>query len=153
MAEALAYKKLSEQDFNNSLSFNSQDPAFQNAMMQQSMQVIEGESKKSITKEKAKEMFIFIEEKKMETMASIKDSDMMGLDDQGIMMQRLIDHTKVFDYLYEKHGIEEADFVQTINEHNLIQDPEIKAMLQRNLAKHPELLAMGGMPAGGGAMP
>lgn len=76
--EALSYFNISEQDFMISQGVHMQNPAFQKSMMDLHMTSDEKKSGKSITKEKAKEMFIFIEESKQEMMKSYKDLDMMG---------------------------------------------------------------------------
>ena len=131
-----------------------QNPAFQQSMMQLQMKADEGGSGKSVTKEQAKEMFIYVEESKQEMMKSYKDLDMMGDGGQEMTLQLLIDHAKVVDMLHEKYGVEEEDFTRAIQEHNLMNDPDIMEIMRGSLAKmNPEMMGAIGAAPMGGAMP
>lgn len=117
-------------------------------------------TKPSVSKEKAKEIFMFVEEEKEKAMAALKSSNsdpmgaLMGNPADAGTIGMIVEHSKVGDKLYEKYGIEEEEFAKCIQYYNLIQDPDIQKLMQKSFANMgPETLQMlaqmqGGAPGG-----
>jgi hypothetical protein len=72
-------------------------------------------SRPSISKEKAKEIFFDSEEKKFESMKKMmsdpRNQQMDTQDDQmKAMIEMMVQQAKLSDEMFEKHGIEEEEF-------------------------------------------
>lgn len=143
------------------------NPQFQKVMMEMQLGIEEGNTAPpTVTKELAKEIFMFVEEEKEKAMKNIKGGGMGAMmgnpNDMEGTINMIVEHSKVGDKLFEKYGIEEEEFAKCIQYYNLIQDPDIQKQMQKSLSNMgPEALAMiaqmqGGVPGGaapGGAMP
>jgi hypothetical protein len=160
--EVLNYLDIEEQDFMMAQNMHSMNPAFQRVMMEMQLGVEEGPATPpTITKEKAKEIFIFVEDEKAKAMDSMRSAGGMGgmygnPNDMEATINMIVEHSKVGDKLYEKYGIEEEEFARCIQFYNLIQDPDIQKLMQKSLqSMGPEALNMiaqmqGGAPGAGG---
>lgn len=161
--EVLNFLEIDEQEFMMSQNMHAMNPAFQRVMMEMQLGVEESTSKPTITKEKAKEIFMFVEEEKTKAMQNMKGAGagamggMMNPNDMEATINMIVEHSKVGDKLFEKYGVEEEEFAKCIQHYNLIQDPDIQKMMQKSLASMgPEALNMiaqlqgGGAPAAGG---
>ena len=91
-----------------------QNPAFMGRMASLEMQAALAEAPSSITKERAKEMLIFVEQSKQEIRKPRYDLEMVGSASLDMTMQLMIDHTKGMDMLYEKYRVEEAELERAI---------------------------------------
>lgn len=167
--EVLNYLEIEEQDFMMAQQMHQMNPQFQKVMMEMQLGVDEGDSTPpKVTKETAKEIFIYVEDEKAKSMANMKGAGGMfgNPNDTEGTINMIVEHSKVGDKLFEKYGIEEEEFAKCIQYYNLIQDPEIQKIMQKSLQNMgPEAMAMlaqmqggapGGAPGGaapGGAMP
>ena len=165
--EVLNFLEIDEQEFMMSQNMHAMNPAFQRVMMEMQLGVEETTTKPSVSKETAKEIFIFVEEEKSKAMQNMRGAGAMGgmmnPNDMEATINMIVEHSKVGDKLFEKYGIEEEEFAKCIQYYNLIQDPDVQKMMQKSLASMgPEALNMiaqlqgggapaaGGFPAGGG---
>lgn len=166
--EVLQHLDIDEQDFMMSQALHAQNPQFQKLMMEMQLGVDEGDTAPpSVSKEKAKEIFIYVEDEKAKAMENLRASGGAGgmagmFGGQGDMestINMIVEHSKVGDKLHEKYGIEEEEFAKCIQYYNLVQDPEIQAIMQKSLqSMGPEALNMiaqmqGGAPGGMGGAP
>lgn len=164
--EVLNHFKIDEQEFMMSQNQHSINPRFQKVMMDMQLGGDEGDhSKPSFSKEKAKEIFFFVEDEKEKAMANMKADGgmgsmggmMSGHQDPEATISMIVEHYKVGDRLFEKYGVEEEEFAKSIQHYNLIQDPDIQKLMQKSMANlGPEAMQMlaqmqGGAP--GGQMP
>jgi hypothetical protein len=158
--EVLGCLEIDEQEFMMAQNMHAMNPAFQRVMMEMQLGVEESTTKPTVTKEKAKEIFIFVEEEKTKAMQSMRGAGgmggMMNPNDMEATINMIVEHSKVGDKLFEKYGVEEEEFAKCIQYYNLIQDPDIQKMMQKSLAgMGPEALNMlaqlqGGAPPSGG---
>jgi hypothetical protein len=158
--ETLKFFDIEEQEFMMSQNMHAANPQFQKLMMEMQLGVDDGPATPpKVTKEKAKEIFIFVEDEKEKSMSSMKGAggmppQMMG-NDMEATINMIVEHSKVGDKLFEKYGIEEEEFAKCIQYYNLIEDPDIKKLMHKSLQNMgPEALNMiaqmqGGMPQGG----
>lgn len=159
--EVLNHFRIEEQEFMMSQNLHAMNPKFQKVMMDMQLGGEEGENTKpSFSKEKAKEIFLFVEDEKDKAMSNLKSTGGMGAmmgggQDPESTISMIVEHYKVGDRLYEKYGIEEEEFAKSIQYYNLIQDPDIQKIMQKSLANMgPEAMQMlaqmqGGAPGGG----
>ena len=130
------------------------NPQFQQTMLQMQMGTDEEDPdwKPEITREKAIEIFKYMEELKMKTMEKLAHHTDPTTDQMEATVMMLVEHSKVGDYIYEKFQIEEEDFTKCIKHFQLMNDPEIMRMMKENMEKlPPEVRAnmAGAMGAGG----
>jgi len=166
--EVLNHLGIEEQEFMMAQNMHAMNPQFQKVMMEMQLGVEEGPAvPPTVTKEQAKEIFMFVEDEKEKAMANLKGGAggmgaMMGNpNDMEGTINMIVEHSKVGDKLYEKYGIEEEEFAKSIQYYNLIQDPDIQKQMQKSLANMgPEAMQMlaqmqGGAPGGAapGGMP
>jgi hypothetical protein len=78
-----------------------------------------------ITKEKTKEIFLYSEEKKMESMKSMMSGGKMSQDPMEQMFDMMIEQSRLSDEMYHLYGIDEDDFNAAMLHYNLMHDPEI----------------------------
>ncbi|CAI2376061.1 unnamed protein product [Moneuplotes crassus] len=158
--EVLNYLDIEEQEFMMAQQMHQMNPQFQKTMMEMQMGTEEGDdAPPKVTKEVAKEIFIYVEDEKAKSMANMKGAGGMfgNPNDAEGTINMIVEHSKVGDKLFEKYGIEEEEFAKCIQYYNLIQDPEIQKVMQKSLQNMgPEAMAMlaqmqGGAP--GGAAP
>jgi len=150
-SEAMDYLGYDEQSFMMMQAQYMQNPQTQGQIMQAQLGAGSGEGPK-LSRQKAKEIFKEQEQKKMEKMGS-----MMGMmqnmnsqaDQQEGMITMMAEHAKVSDEMFFKYGVEEDEFNESVMHYNLMQDPEIMAMMQANMQK----MGLGGMPGMGQAGP
>jgi hypothetical protein len=94
-------------------------------MQAQMMPTVEGGEPK-ITREKAREIFLYSEERKMESMKTIMSSGRMNqADPMEGMMDMMVEQAKLSDEMFEKYGVDEDDFNAAMVRYNLMNDPEI----------------------------
>lgn len=163
--EVLTSLDIEEQEFMMAQNMHAMNPAFQKVMMEMQLGVDDGpQTPPSFSKEKAKEMFIFIEKEKESSMANLKSGGGMGgmMGDPNNMeatINMIVEHSKVGDKLFEKFGVEEEEFAKSINYYQLVHDPDIQKIMQKSLqGMGPEALNMiaqmqGQQPGGAGGMP
>ena len=165
-SEVLGHFGIEEQEFMMAQNMHAMNPQFQKVMMEMQLGVEEGPSTPpKVTKETAKEIFLYVEDEKEKAMANLKGAGgagamggMMGNpNDMEGTVNMIVEHSKVGDKLFEKYGIEEEEFAKCIQYYNLIQDPDIQKQMQKSLQNMgPEALQMlaqmqGGAPPGAGA--
>lgn len=164
--EVLTFLDIEEQEFMMAQNMHAMNPQFQKVMMEMQLGMEDGPSAPpSFTKEKAKEIFFFVEEEKNKEMSQLKNGGMGGMMGGGQDMESTINmivaHSKVGDKLFEKYGVEEEEFAKSIQYYNLIQDRDVQQLMQKSLqGMGPEALNMiaqmqGGVPPGApsGGMP
>ncbi len=157
--EVLNYLDIEEQEFMMAQQMHQMNPQFQKVMMEMQLGVDEGDkAPPKVTKETAKEIFIYVEDEKAKSMANMKGAGGMfgNPNDQEGTINMIVEHSKVGDKLFEKYGIEEEEFAKCIQYYNLIQDPEIQKVMQKSLQNMgPEAMAMLAQMQGGapGAAP
>ena len=104
--QALNYHSIEEQEFMMSQQVHMNDPKFQQAMMQVQMGLDEDDKdwQPSVTRDKAKEIFKFVEEMKFETMEKMAKSMAAGgqMDQMEATVKMLVEHAKVGDQLFTK---------------------------------------------------
>lgn len=155
--ECMNHYNIEEQDFVVSQQVHMGNPMFQRTMMEMQLGIEDDDKswKAPITKEKAKEIFKFMEELKFKTMDNlakhpVDPQDQSQAEDFTITM--LVENAKTGDELYEKFGIEEEEFTKCFKHYELMKDPEIVRLMQENLQKlGPEAMQMmmGMGPMGG----
>ena len=163
--EVMGYFGIEEQEFMMSQQVHMMNPAFQQTMLQMQMGGDDEDPdwKPEIDREKAVEIFTYMEELKMKTMEKLaKGPGSAGMDQMEATIQMLVEHSKVGDLIYEKFQVEEDDFTKCIKYFDLMKDPQIIRMMQENVEKlGPEAKAamagamgggMGGPPPGMGPM-
>jgi len=161
--EVLNYLDIEEQEFMMAQQMHQMNPQFQKVMMEMQLGVEEGSNEPpKVSKEIAKEIFIYVEDEKAKSMANMKGGGSMfgNPNDMEGTINMIVEHSKVGDKLFEKYNIEEEDFARCIQYYNLIQDPEIQKVMQKSLQNMgPEAMQMlaqmqGGAPGGapGGGM-
>ena len=99
----------------------------------------------SVEKAKAKRIFMEVEEKKMKQMQQMMQNPQQNADPMQAMMDVMIESSKLNDEMFFEHGIEEEDFNAAVIHYNLQDDPEVRAMLMRNM----QAMGMGGGMGGG----
>jgi len=155
--EVLSYLEIDEQEFMMAQNMHAMNPAFQKVMMEMQLGVEDGTSTKpSVTKEQAKEIFIFVEEEKSKAMENMRGAGMAGMNPNNMesTITMIVEHSKVGDKLFEKYGIEEEEFAKCIQYYNLVQDPDIQKLMQKSLmSMGPEALNMIAQMQGGGMGP
>jgi hypothetical protein len=86
-----------------------------------------------VTKEKAKEIFMYIEDQKFKTMENIMKRQAYGESASAdTTLTLLVEHSKIEDMMYEKYEIEAEDFAKSISHYNLKDDDDIKNLLAQN---------------------
>ena len=65
-------------------------------------------------------------------------------DPMGQMVEMMVEQSKLSDEMYFEHGVDEDEFNFAMMHYNLMNDPEIKAEMMKNMQQ------MGGMPMMGG---
>jgi hypothetical protein len=107
-----------------------------------------------INKEKTKEIFLYSEERKMESMKIMMQGGRMGAqaDPMEQMFDMMIEQARLSDEMHTKYGVDEDDFNAAMLHYNLMHDPEIQRTIMMNMQKLgiPGMGGMGGM--GGGMM-
>mmetsp|Transcript_3326 Transcript_3326/g.4105 ORF Transcript_3326/g.4105 Transcript_3326/m.4105 type:complete len:248 (-) Transcript_3326:42-785(-) len=155
--EVLSYLEIDEQEFMMAQNMHAMNPAFQKVMMEMQLGVEDGTpTKPSVTKEQAKEIFIFVEEEKSKAMENMRGAGMAGMNPNNMesTITMIVEHSKVGDKLFEKYGIEEEEFAKCIQYYNLVQDPDIQKLMQKSLmSMGPEALNMIAQMQGGGMGP
>ena len=108
--EVLNYLDIEEQEFMMAQQMHQMNPQFQKVMMEMQLGVDEGDKvAPKVTKETAKEIFIYVEDEKAKSMANMKGAGGMfgNPNDQEGTINMIVEHSKVGDKLFEKYGIEE----------------------------------------------
>ncbi len=122
--------------------------------MQAQMAPESSNSAPKITKQKTKEIFLYSEEKKMDSMKKLMSNPSRYQSDpmEG-MIEMMIEQAKMSDNLFEQYQIEEDEFNQAVMYYDLGNDPELNRLMKDNLQKlgFPGG-AMGGMGGGFGGM-
>lgn len=80
-----------------------------------------------ITKEKTKEVFMYVEDQKFKTMEKI-----MRMNPTGAEIVLLVEHSRIEDMMFEKFGVEADDFAKCVEHYKLRDDEDIKALLFQN---------------------
>lgn len=138
MGEAMECIGLSENEFMQVHQTYSQHPSFQQTMMQAQF---DSKKKPSIEREKAKRIFLVSEEKKMKQMGQMmQNPNAQQQDPIQAMMEVMVESCKLNDEIFFEHGIEEDEFNAAVIFYNLQEDPEVRAMLMRNM----QAMGMGG---------
>lgn len=60
----------------------------------------------------------------------------------------MVEQAKMSDEMYDKYNVDEEDFNQAMIHYNLVNDPEVTAVVMSNMKK----LGLGGGGMGGGFM-
>lgn len=135
------------------------NPAFQKKMVDLTQQGAGDGKPPTINKEKAKEIFFFVEEKKAEMMSGMKRGMMQPRSEEEQMQQTMdiiVEHQKMSDAIHEKFDVPEEEFQKCISYYNLLNDPEIAERMKKNYANMPPgvmpNVAMGGQGGGPGPM-
>ena len=114
--------------------------------MQAQLAPAAGDAAPKITKEKTKEIFLYSEERKMESMkAMMSGGKMGGGDPMEQMFDMMIEQARLSDEMHTKYGVDEDDFNAAMLHYNLMHDPEIQRTIMMNMQK----LGIPGMGAGG----
>ena len=110
-----------------------------------------GASKPSLTREKTKEIFLYTEEKKMDSMKKLMNNpSRYQSDPMESMLEMMIEQAKLSDELHELYNTEEDDFNAAVIQYNLMNDPEVQRIMEANMKKLGLGGAMGGMGGMGG---
>ena len=149
--EAMSHFDIQEQEFMMSQHTHMSNPRFQQTMMNIQMGLggdADPKWKPLVTKEKAKEIFKFIEDLKFKMMEDLAQNENSQMDQMEATIYMVCEHQKVGDLLFDKFGIEEEEFTKCIQHYELMKDPEIIRLMTENMQKlGPEAMAMiGGMP-------
>ena len=64
------------------------------------------------------------------------------------MIDMMVEQAKMSDEMYDKYNVDEEDFNQAMIHYNLVNDPEVTAVVMSNMKK----LGLGGGGMGGGFM-
>ena len=130
----MEYFGVDENEFLLAQQIHLTNPLFQKAMA--NIQKNADELEKfvpPISKEKAKEIFLFVEEQKFKTMENIMRKQAQGeVEASDTTMTLLIEHSRIEDIIYDKFGIEADDFTNWIEKYALKEDEDIKNQLIQN---------------------
>lgn len=86
-----------------------------------------------VTKETAKEIFMYIEDQKFKTMETIMKRQSYGESASAdTTLTLLVEHSKIEDMMYEKFGVESDDFAKCIQHYDLKDDEDIRSLLAQN---------------------
>lgn len=121
------------------------NPQTQQILMQAQLAPSQSDSAPKITKEKTKEIFLYSEERKMESMKSMMTGGRMGGDPMEQMFDMMIEQAKLSDEMHTKYGVDEDEFNAAMLHYNLMHDPEIQRTIMMNMQKL-------GIPGMGGGM-
>ena len=121
--ECMSHFNIEEQEFMMSQQVHMMNPLFQQTMMNMQMGLDDEDPnwKPTISRDRAKEIFKFVEELKFKTMENLaKTPSMAGQDQMEATIAMLVEHAKVGDQLFEKFGVEEEEFTKCIKNFNLM---------------------------------
>ena len=112
--KAMEFFNIEENDFLIAQQVHMNNPLFQKTMAEIQLNVENLENyDPPIDKEKAKEIFIFIENQKFKTMENIvKKQSYPPTDGSDTTITLLVEHAKIGDMMYEKYGIEGDEFAK-----------------------------------------
>ena len=86
-----------------------------------------------ISKEKAKEIFMYVEDQKYKIMENLMKRQAHGdVASSDTTLTLLVEHSRIEDMMYEKFGIESDDFSKSVEKYKLREDEDIKSMLMQN---------------------
>lgn len=148
MMEVFDHIGLSEQEFMMVNEFYMRNPQTSQIIMQGQLMPTTQDGPPKITREKAKEIFLYSEEKKMQSMEAMMKSgrfNQMGMgggDPMEGMIEMVVEQSKLSDEIFEKYGVDDDEFNYAMMKHGLMQDPEIQRVLMSNMQK----MGMGGGP-------
>lgn len=129
MMEALDHIGLTEQDFMQVNEMYMRNPQTSQIIMQQQLMPAPSKEPPKLTKEKAKEIFLYSEEKKMESMEAMMRSGrfnpMQAADPMEGMIEMVVEQSKMSDDIFFKYGVDDDEFNQAMVAHNLMHDPDI----------------------------
>lgn len=120
--------------------------------MQQQLMPQASDEPPKLTRAKAKEIFLYSEERKMQSMEQMMKSQkfggmgMGGGDPMEGMIEMVVEQSKLSDEIYFKFGVDDDEFNSAMMKHGLMNDPEIQRTLMANMQK----LGMGGGMGGFG---
>ena len=152
--EVLGYLGIEEQEFMMAQQMHQMNPQFQKVMMEIQLGVEEGDqTPPKVDKKTAKEIFIYVENEKAKAMQNMKGGGNMfggNPNDLESTISMIEEHAKVGDKLFMKYGVEEEEFAKCITYYNLVQDPDIQAVMQKSLQNMgPEVTQMLAQMQGG----
>lgn len=148
--EATAYIGMSEDQFMMMHASYMQNPMTQQVLMQAQFAPPGGDpaKKPNLSRQKTKDLFKQSEVKKMESMKKLMVAQMSGggsqEDPMAQMVEMMVEQSKLSDEMFFEHGVDEDEFNFAMMHYNLMNDPEIKAEMMKNMQQ------MGGMPGMGG---
>ena len=156
-SECMSHFGIEEQEFIVSQQVHMSNPQFQRIMMEMQMGFNDEEKdyKPKFTKDKAKEMFEYMEELKFQTMDTLAKAQMDPNDpsqQEEFTITMLCENAKTGDKLFEKYQVDEEEFTKAFKFYQLMNDPDITRLMQENMQKlGPEAMQMmmGGMGGGG----
>ena len=93
----------------------------------------------SFDKDKAKEIFYYVEEQKAEMMQGMKGRVQPRTEEEGMeqTMEIIVQHQRLSDKIHEKFGVDEEEFTRSLTQFQLMQDPEIQAKMRESFAGMP----------------
>jgi hypothetical protein len=113
------------------------NPQTSQIIMQQQLMPTASNEPPKISKQKAKEIFLYSEEKKMESMEAMmksgKFNPMSAGDPMEGMIEMVVEQSKLSDEIFFKFGVDDDEFNQAMVKHNLMHDPEIQRALMANM--------------------
>jgi hypothetical protein len=128
LSEAMEHIGITEQEFMHMHQMYMSNPQTQQVLMQAQMMPAGDGAPPAITKSKTREIFLYSEERKMESLKTMMSSGGMGgpgYDQMEGMVDMMIEQSKLSDEMWEKYQIEEEDFNAAMIHYNLMNDPEI----------------------------
>lgn len=150
LQDVMDHLGLSEQEFMMMHQMYMNNPQTQQILMQAQLSPAQQDGPPKITKEKTKEIFLYSEEQKMDSMKQMMTKGGMSHDPMEQMFDMMVEQSKLSDDMYVKYGVDEDEFNAAMLHYNLMNDPEIQRTIMMNMQK----LGMGGMggPGMGGMM-
>jgi hypothetical protein len=102
-----------------------------------------------LTKQKTKEIFLYTEERKMESMKKLMSNPgRYQSDPMEGMLDMMIEQAKLSDELFDTYHTEEEEFNAAVLHFDLMNDPEVTRIINDNMRK----LGLGGQGGMGGMM-
>lgn len=102
-----------------------------------------------LTKAKTKEIFLYTEERKMESMKKLMSNPgRYQSDPMEGMLDMMIEQAKLSDELFDTYKTEEDEFNAAVLFFDLMNDPEVTRIINDNMRK----LGLGGQGGMGGMM-
>ena len=142
LRDAMERISLNEQEFMQTHQFYMMNPQTQEILMQAQMGGGDANTKTppSISRQKAKQIFFYFEEKKFESMKKMmQDPSHQRMDSQEDQMKAMMDvmvqQAILSDEMLECHGIEEDEFNKAIKYYDLMSDTEVSSKLYDYMMK------------------